>query len=169
VDTAVSFDNVTHLSNLEAQRRFFEWSLHLTFVEGTQISTFACGGAVRIFLGKLSEFIGRAVDLDLITLEDFDGLLLGTSDVGLRTVSAMVRSVAPNAERNKTHLSPARGTPALAMLDEEVACSHTVILEVLRCTRECIDLALCHTRRRCPARLARVAVRWCSEVVGNAL
>jgi hypothetical protein len=128
VDAAVSLDNVTHFSNIEVQRRFFEWSLHLTFLEDAQISAFACGGAVRILAGKLCEFLGRAIDLGLITLEDFDGLLLGTSDIGLWAPSAMVRWFIPKATRNQSHLSPARGTPAIAMLHEKVARSHALIL-----------------------------------------
>jgi len=92
VDTAVSLDNVTHFSNLEMQRRFFEWSLHLTFLEDAQIPAFTCRGAVRILAGKLCEFLGRAIDLGLKILEDFDGLLLGTSDIGLWTANAVVRS-----------------------------------------------------------------------------
>jgi len=62
------------------------------------------------------------------------------------------------------------------MLHEEVARSHAIILhllrlrdalEVQRCTWECLDLIICQFQWRLPARLARIAVRWCSEEVGK--
>lgn len=82
--------------------------------------------------GKLCEFVGRAIDLGFITLKDLDGLFLGTSDIRLRAASTVVRSFIPRAVRNQPHLSPARGTPAVAMLHEEVARSHAIILRLLR-------------------------------------
>jgi hypothetical protein len=102
--------------------------------------------------GKLCEFVGRVIDFGFITLEDFDGLLLGTSDVGLWAASAVVRSFIPKAVKGmRPHLSPASGTPAVAMLHEEVACSHAIIFRLLRlggafevlcCTRKSEDFLL---------------------------
>ena len=131
MDTAISLDNVTHFPNLEVQCRFFEWSLHLTFLEDAEISAFACGGAIGILAGKLCEFLGRAIDLGTITFENLDGLLLGTSDIRLWATSAVVRSFIPKTVKNQLHLSPARGTSAVAMLHEEVARSHAIILRLL--------------------------------------
>jgi len=93
---------------------------------------------------QLYEFLGRAINFGLITLEDLDGLLLGTRDIGLRTASTMVRPVVPKAVMNRPHLSPTRGTPAVAMLNEEVARPHAISAasEVLRCTWECVDFVL---------------------------
>ena len=68
----------------------------------------------------------------MITFKDLDGLFLGTSDISLWAASAVVRSFIPKAVRNEPHLSPARGTPAVAMLHEEVARSHAIILRLLR-------------------------------------
>lgn len=80
----------------------------------------------------LCKFLGRAIDLGTITFKDFDGLLLGTSDIRLRAASAVVRSFIPKAVKNQPHLSPARGTSAVAMLHEEVARPHAIILRLLR-------------------------------------
>ena len=72
MDTAVGLNDIAHLSDLQGEGGIFEWFLHLSGAEGTEIPTFASRAAVRELCCELGEFLVGSVDLSFVTLEDLD-------------------------------------------------------------------------------------------------
>lgn len=100
VHAAVRADDIAHLPDLERIRSFLERFLHLALhnqvstqllphqrhtypPKQTQVSTVLRGRAVGMDSREFGELLRRAVDLRLISLQDLDGLLLRTRNVGL--------------------------------------------------------------------------------------
>jgi len=88
MDTAVGLNDIAHLSDPQGEGSIFEWLLHLSRAEGTEIPTFASRAAVREICCELGEFLVGSVDLIFVTLEDLDsfGLRAGYFGLGQRVV-----------------------------------------------------------------------------------
>lgn len=69
-----------HLTWLEGKRGLFEFLLHVAAAEIAQVAAFAGRGAVGLGGRKVAEVNGSRLDFCLVSLDDFQSLVLGTSD-----------------------------------------------------------------------------------------
>ena len=99
VQTASGLDDSTHLTRLEAKRSLLEFLLHISAPKIAQIAPLPGRRAIRLGGSQIPQGSGAALDLGLVGLDDFHGLVLGPCDLGL---------------------APAAGATAVAMLDEQV-------------------------------------------------
>ena len=84
VHTTVSSDNITYLAHLEGISGILKWSLHLTSLKPSKITSPFVRRAVRLLLGQLSKFGGITIDLSRVVVQDLDSFRLGSCDIGLR-------------------------------------------------------------------------------------
>lgn len=81
--TAVGLNDITHFSDLQGKGCLFEWLLHLSGAEGTEIPAIASRATVRELFCELGEFLRGSVDLSVVTFEDLNSFGLGTGYFGL--------------------------------------------------------------------------------------
>lgn len=76
MNTAIRADDIADLADFQRVGPILKRFLHLPRSEPAQIPILLMRGAIRMDLGELCKFLGRAVDFCLVTFEYFYRFLL---------------------------------------------------------------------------------------------
>lgn len=87
--STVSADNITNLSCFQPKRRIFEWLLHLSSSEETQVPSFIVRRAIGVDLRQLRELLMRSIDFRLEASENADSFILRTRNGRLGNVNGV--------------------------------------------------------------------------------